>query len=346
MPNENKQKRTVKYDESLMEKYIRDYPDIFLGEKLKFIAQQHQISGFRIDLIFETLMKEILIVEVQQNALDRSHLYRALEYRDLFLLENPDVKVRVLVVANSIRENHKRLLKVHNVKSMIIKRKDFISKIKKINPGLKIVEGESDNLPSTQTFLSVVSSLPQSETNPRCPEGYLIYHVFDALFEPYGYANLPYDFSDPKEVEFNKKYLRGTVYQNIVNPDFYNIDNHEISCLLDFYESLCGSFRGEYSFFWGDHRNIFDAFYEAGISYSGFALDAVNYDEYLRNRKRKAQAIDRYIQKFVGEYTSARKTVDALNRHFKYLQRYKGLFWAGDTLTECCLFPCLLERFQ
>jgi hypothetical protein len=74
-----------RYDEKLLEEFIRDYPQAFLGEQLHLVHQQATIGGFRPDLIFQDANGRMVIVEVQLRALDRAHLYRTLEYRDLVM---------------------------------------------------------------------------------------------------------------------------------------------------------------------------------------------------------------------------------------------------------------------
>ena len=72
------------YNEKLVEEIVKEFPKEFLGEELELIAQQPTLGGFRPDLIFCNKEGRAVIVEIQLNALDRVHLYKSLEYRDLY----------------------------------------------------------------------------------------------------------------------------------------------------------------------------------------------------------------------------------------------------------------------
>ena len=104
-----------KYDEKLVEDALRDFPQDFLGEPIELLNQQASIAGFRPDLIFKDLRGIPVIVEVQLKALDRNHLYRSIEYRDMYKEETGSKEVRVILFCNSIPSKYQRLLTTHGV---------------------------------------------------------------------------------------------------------------------------------------------------------------------------------------------------------------------------------------
>ena len=132
----------VRYNEKLLENFIRDFPEQFIGESLTLLEQQPVLAGFQPDLLFRDAEGVPTIVEVQTEALDRVHFYRILEYRDLLKHEGDYPQVRVILVANSIPEKYKILVELHNVLLILISKKDFAKKAAQLHPGT-VVEFES-----------------------------------------------------------------------------------------------------------------------------------------------------------------------------------------------------------
>lgn len=132
----------VRYNEKLLENFIRDFPEQFIGESLTLLEQQPVLAGFQPDLLFRDTEGVPTIVEVQTEALDRVHFYRILEYRDLLKYEGAYPQVRVILVANSIPEKYKILVELHNVLLILISKKDFAKKASQLHPGT-VVEFES-----------------------------------------------------------------------------------------------------------------------------------------------------------------------------------------------------------
>ncbi len=130
------------YNESLLEDFLRDYPFEFLGERLELYQQQANIAGFRPDLIFKDPNGHYVIVEVQLKALDRNHLFRTLEYRDLVLQRGHSKYPRVILVFNSIPARYEQLTRIHNVECKIIPKIDFLKKARILCPELTI---QNDN---------------------------------------------------------------------------------------------------------------------------------------------------------------------------------------------------------
>jgi hypothetical protein len=113
------------FDEEFMEDCIEESPHTFLGADLEVVERQLILGGFRPDLICK-FNNELWIVEIQQRALDRAHLYKCLEYRDLLKGDKKADVVRVLVVCNSIDERYLPLAKAHEVEIIAIDRDKFI----------------------------------------------------------------------------------------------------------------------------------------------------------------------------------------------------------------------------
>ena len=132
----------VRYNEKLLENFIRDFPEQFIGESLTLQEQQPILAGFQPDLLFRDAEGVPTIVEVQTEALDRVHFYRILEYRDLLKHKEAYPRVRVILVANSIPEKYKILVELHNVLLILISKEDFAKKAAQLHPGA-VVEFES-----------------------------------------------------------------------------------------------------------------------------------------------------------------------------------------------------------
>jgi hypothetical protein len=102
-------------NERILEEYIKTYPQTFLGMNLTFKAQQKKIGRLRPDLLFSDNGGKATIVEIQLGQLDRGHLYRVLEYRDLYKVQYQTEEVNVLVFCNGLSLDSKAILAIHNV---------------------------------------------------------------------------------------------------------------------------------------------------------------------------------------------------------------------------------------
>jgi len=147
------------YEEKLVEDFIRDYPSEFLGEELSIYLQQATIGGFRPDLIFRDKTGGFIIVEVQLNALDRGHLYRTLEYRDLFMEQKSCDEPRVILFCNNIPQKYERLTKTHRVTCISMTKEDFLAKAYQLQPNLQIEELPNIEEQSRKTIQSVLNEL-------------------------------------------------------------------------------------------------------------------------------------------------------------------------------------------
>lgn len=131
------------YSEKFVEELIKNFPLDFTGEDLTFAHQQRRLKGYPPDLIFKDENGRFVIVEVQINALDRAHFYRAIEYRD-FLVEEDGCDIpRVILFCNTLPPRFKPHLKTHNVELIAMLKEEILLKAKKFYPKLQFVEKRS-----------------------------------------------------------------------------------------------------------------------------------------------------------------------------------------------------------
>lgn len=148
----------IAYSEKLLEDYVRDFPLEFLGEPLTLDSQQLRLAGFRPDLVFRDPVGIPTIVEIQIGPLDRNHLYRVLEYRDLLRLEGGHSEVRVILVANTLPERYRSLLDIHAVRVVLISAATLAARIQELRPGTTVTfEREGDS--SYRSFGPVSAAL-------------------------------------------------------------------------------------------------------------------------------------------------------------------------------------------
>lgn len=125
-------------NEKLIENFVKLYPKQFIGENLKFISQQPNLYGFRPDLLFEDEKGFYVIVEIQLGTLNRNHLYRILEYRDLLIEQQNVDHVRAILICENVNPRHKKLLEIHNLEYIELSMVDFLKNAKLIDPELNI----------------------------------------------------------------------------------------------------------------------------------------------------------------------------------------------------------------
>lgn len=95
-----------------MENLIIDDPLTHMGEVgLRLIGRQIDIGPYRIDLLFEDLSGQKIIVEIQRGKLDRDHTYRVIDYYYEYTETYPQEEVRCCIVANKIPDERKRRLR-------------------------------------------------------------------------------------------------------------------------------------------------------------------------------------------------------------------------------------------
>jgi hypothetical protein len=112
------------FNEKFLENLVRDNPFLFFKEQLSLDQQQPFIRGYRPDLIFKDAESNSLIVEVQNESLDRNHLYRCIEYRDSLLDKKYAEKVRVALVSTALEDRFRPLLEAHQIEIVVVPSKD------------------------------------------------------------------------------------------------------------------------------------------------------------------------------------------------------------------------------
>lgn len=116
--------------ESQMEDLIARNPDFFLKEEgLKLIDRQFRIGSYIFDLLFEDRHGAKLIVELQRGILDRGHCYKIFDYLDEFKSKNPLDFIDIIIVANEITSERKKMIAAKGIKFLEIPEKDFLEKL-------------------------------------------------------------------------------------------------------------------------------------------------------------------------------------------------------------------------
>jgi len=221
------------YSEKMMEDFIRDYPEIFLEEGLVFLAQQLRIEGFIPDLIFKDREDKILIVEVQLNALDRKHLYKTLEYKDLYKIKYQVDHVRIMVVCNELPEKYVPILHTHKIESKIISREYFIKTAKDLNPLLEFETEIAAEILEEEITINAILKLIRSkktEVNQAAYDATVFYYYpgFETeQYNKYFYRNLNGTGAD-------EMYWHQLPYELIVNNRFFAcINEDKIEMILE-----------------------------------------------------------------------------------------------------------------
>lgn len=94
-----------------MEEAIVRNPVRYLGEEgLRLVARQYSVGKYRFDLLFEDRHGGKLVVELQCGILDRTHMFKILDYCDEFRERNPSEFVEPMIIANIIPPERKRRL--------------------------------------------------------------------------------------------------------------------------------------------------------------------------------------------------------------------------------------------
>lgn len=113
------------FDEMFMEDCIEEAPRAFLGCDLQVAERQAKLGGFRPDIV-GSYQDVTWIVEIQQRALDRVHLYKCLEYRDLLKQRDKIDRVKLVIVCNTIDQRYLPTAETHGVEIISIDREKFV----------------------------------------------------------------------------------------------------------------------------------------------------------------------------------------------------------------------------
>jgi hypothetical protein len=199
----------LRYNEKLVENILRDFPEEFLGERLELLQQQPFIGGFRPDLIYTDTEKNHVIVEVQLKALDRSHLYRCLEYRDLYKEQTGIDNLRVFIFCNSIPAKYQKILKIHEINCIKITKKDFLKKLRKLAPQIKVIPAKKKIIKSKLTPNFILRNITKNliEDNALFPPNTLLFCTSWGSNKVCFYANRNLDYQINDLIKKNNKFL-------------------------------------------------------------------------------------------------------------------------------------------
>lgn len=108
-----------------MEDLLWDHPERFLGEPLTKFDRQLQTGVGRPDLIFETRVGQLLVVEIKKGTVQREVIGQVYDYFGALKKEFPSRSVELMVVATDIPSERRRALEHLNIDCRMIPAKRF-----------------------------------------------------------------------------------------------------------------------------------------------------------------------------------------------------------------------------
>lgn len=175
------------FSEKFVEECVADVPNAFLPFRSTVKARQARLGGFKPDLILVAEDGQHIILEIQLNALDRSHLYKVLEYRDLYAECDGVVFPKLILMAENVPERYLSILKTHCIDIITFNRFDFTK--------AAIISCPHIAAKYIENFIEPDDSVVE-KVNPKNAED----------FEPYRWS----DYRTPTEIEayFNRECRR------------------------------------------------------------------------------------------------------------------------------------------
>jgi hypothetical protein len=192
-----------------MENCIAEAPEAFLGRPLQLKSQQHKLGGFIPDLIFTDPKGQSVIVEVQRLALDRYHLYKCLEYRDLLAAEEHR-RPTVVLVCETLPSRYQSIIATHDIEVHLLDRS-------------QIIEIAIAHCPQSLGF-HLTNSQDESFGQPPLAQRSLRryrWKTYDTLSSIYGFVA-----AELGRCELWGKYINGTEDQMILWEAQRMLDNH------------------------------------------------------------------------------------------------------------------------
>lgn len=151
-----------------MQNLVRQFPAELLGESgLVFQGEEVRMGDFRFDLVFVDRQGATLLVELQRGRLDRTHLYKVLDYADRYREANPGAAVECMVVANEISAEYKDRLQARGVDYREISLNKF-AEFGRIKGYVAVGDGVAVAGSATATS-APISSPADSGVTPRPP---------------------------------------------------------------------------------------------------------------------------------------------------------------------------------
>lgn len=277
--------KNIRYTEKLVENFIRDYPKKFLGIELNLLYQQPILYGFVPDLIFEDANSTIYIVEVQIGKLDRRHLYKNLEYKDLYLAEiDPSANIKMIVFCNSIPERYNQILKTYQIKGIAVKKEELIKEFETLDPSIRISktkrEFEKKIKLTSHQILDEISKSSLKTGNSINIDAMVFYQFqYNERYDQYG-GHLSYNLKDikdyPSRFFFKKNYnlnnLPKVPIEIIVSSNILNLNVEKFFLLKKWLANL-------------GKCDITNEFSDVEVILGHFdSLDAFEYRQYVKNR--------------------------------------------------------------
>lgn len=106
--------KKINYKEKSVENFIASNMDA-IRSGLNLEKVQYRIGkNHRPDILAYDKNNFPVILEIQIGSLNRGHLYRSLEYRDLFFLKE-GILPKVILVAEGISQEYKQILNIHEI---------------------------------------------------------------------------------------------------------------------------------------------------------------------------------------------------------------------------------------
>lgn len=137
--------------ETQMEELIIQFPEYYLKENgLKLIKRQFRIGKYIFDLLFEDRQGYKLIVEIQRGVLDRDHTYKIFDYFDEYKSQHLDDFIDILLVANEVTSERKKMLTIKGVKYLEIPELEFLKKLEKKDNNQNEVNNSSETIKVNQ----------------------------------------------------------------------------------------------------------------------------------------------------------------------------------------------------
>ena len=142
-------KKKVYLDEDFWEGFVYSHPKKFLNETLKKKSKQENLPSGRSDLTFRDKNNNLVIVELQMNALDRKHLAQTIEYK-MDWEKRGETNIRMILLCNEIRENRKKYIEEWdrkfklNLETKSIPIDEVKEIIKQIDPRLEFVDSKEE----------------------------------------------------------------------------------------------------------------------------------------------------------------------------------------------------------
>lgn len=139
-------RRSIGKPEKEMEDWIKERLDL-IEPGLTLVKQQFWLTyRHRVDLLLKNKKSHPVIIELQVGELDRHHLYKTLEYRDLYHIKNK-VKPQVILLVEDVCSDYRDICELHGLelkvmnfniaKTTVVKRPDQQIKVEELVQRLK-----------------------------------------------------------------------------------------------------------------------------------------------------------------------------------------------------------------